>query len=948
METKEILLDITPENMAEAEFMSANFIDKEIKNRAFLNTLGAEAGINYLTNNGINVEDLRNIHSIKRIIEKTNIADIILPNIHIDVRVVFDNDVIFVPKSHHDLGIIPDAYMVLKFNNNFETMEFLGYFEPKIINKENSNDEFYFVDISDLSNPADFIAFVKDFDSNTEQNISDNEILRGRELSILASDDDITSDEYKEFLQLLKSSTVLRDSILEYDNFETLAGSVASFVKNGGTTASENISEISETPDMEISDELSVTTDLEQSDDPNGDSLIDDDTYNTAQSENTTGDTDNGEILDIGVSNEAMELAGMSGDVFGDIGEDSNGMDIGSADFELDTATDEGNMDVDLFDSIDSIDTNFEEENTNSEPEAQEPQEQQETQGVLEENDDLENLSLDDSLDFDGELEDLDISGNDLGDFSDNQDIASNSEDNDLMELPTEAVTDMEESLSLEGDDLLDDDLDISADDLLTLDEEESETSEGIELPDITSEETESDETEKSDSSAEKDEKNEEKKGKLENASTLVDGMEDLSTFMSANAPASSFEEYDLAADDNSAKVGFEKDTANNSDVEGFDFEDLEFESPDLNENISEQNAQQENAEDELYDFATLTELTGEPQDSQPEAETNEEVSLSDFNELGEIASAETTAEINNGNHEEVIITDEFLNNSVVIENSTVISDKDFEPGEILLDINKTSLPEFGDNEIGDLYDNPENAPQSGLNNSVRIARNGFNLSSISPKYGILGLFLIIITAGIIIFSVAKVMNKPQEEPQPVTGSLNPESKVRENTPDAVDVNPDNVVMNDNDENQVRRERPSAAREQANNSPEAVAQNRPPKPIPPTSFLTIKKLTWEVPDYVSYSAEFRQFFQSSGKSLRTALSSDLLLATDYTYSNLIKLSITFDKTGKFTDAKIISSSGSADVDKIVLQSVNQTLNILKAPSSLENNENTTVILKIYL
>lgn len=940
METKETLLNITQENMAEAEFMSANFIDKEIKNRAFINTLGAEAAINYLASNEINVDDLRNIHSIKRIIEKTNIADIILPNIHIDVRVVFDNDVIFIPKSHYDLGITPDTYMVLKFNDNFETIEFLGYFEPKIINKENCNDEFYFVDASDLSSPDNFISFVKNFDSNTEQNISENEILRGRELSILASDDEITFDEYKEFLQLLKSSTVLRDSILEYDNFETLAGSVASFIKNGESPAKENSSEMNKTQEMELSEDLPLNNaDISLNDDPNGDSLIDDDNFNTAADENTTDVVDSGEALDIGVSNEAMELAGMAGDSFGDIGNDTSGMDIGSSDFELDTATDETNMDVDLFDNIDSIDTGFEEENNNSEP--QESQEITKNQDIQNDNDDFENLNLDDSINLDGDLEDLDMNSNDLADWDAGQELEQNNEGNDTMEIPTEAATEMEESLSLEGDDLLDGDLDISTDDLLSLDEEETETSEDAALPDISEEETESEGEEKSEESGENKAKNE-----LEEVSNLTDGMEDIASFMSDNAPKSSFEEYDLDADDNSAKTGFEKDITNPSDAEGFDFADLELESSDLNENVSQQNAQQDNAEDELYDFASITELTGEPQDSQEETETNEEVQLSDFNELAEMASEEP-AEINNSNPEEVVITDEFLNNSVVIENSTVISDKDFEPGEILLDINKTSLPEFGDNEIGDLYDNPENAPQSGLNNSVRIARNGFNLSSISPKYGILGLFLIIVTAGIILFSVAKVMNKPQEEPQPVTGSLNPESKVNENAQEPINVNPDNVVMNDNDGTQVQRNKRQAVNEQGN-TPEAIAQNRPPKPIPATSFLTIKKLTWEVPDYVSYNAEFRQFFQSSGKSLRTALSSDLLLATDYTYSNLIKLSITFDKTGKFTDAKIISSSGSADVDKIVLQSVNQTLNILKAPSSLENNENTTVILKIYL
>lgn len=926
MESQKILLDISQENIAEAEFMSANFIDKEVKNRAFINTIGAEAGVSYLANNGVDVEELRNIHSIKRIIEKTNIADIILPNIYIDVRVVFEDDVIFVPKSHFDLEILPNVYMVLKFNQNFENMEFLGYFEPKLINKENCNDEFYFVDASDLYPADNFVDFVKTFEGNTEKQLSESEILRGRELSVSASDDDITVDEYKEFLQLLKSSVILRDSVLEYDNFETLAGSVATFLKDGGVRNAEK--SVLENPmtenveNLELSDDLSVNAmDISQMDDPNGDNLIDDDTFNADSDVSLSGVIDTGEISDGGISDEAMQLAGMSGDI-----ENSDSMDIGSADFDLDTSSDETNMDVDLFDNIDdSLDGGFEEEQNDSNEaeisESETPEPEQENE--------IEDLTLDDSLDLDSGLEDLDLSDADLGDL-----VTDNDEDNgsdDALELPTEAVTEAveEESLSLEQDDLLDDNLELSTDDLLPLDEESSEPSEETELPDITTEDA-------------SDEETEQESDINENADSS-ESMQDIKSFINENLPSASFEEYDIENDDNNSKITFEKNINNENTADSFDFSDIEFENTDLNENISQQNDEQANEQDDLYDFASLSELTEEPQDSQPdEFSNNEEVEFSDFDDLNAFVS-EQPNESTGG--EEVLITDEVINNSVVIENSMVISDKDFEPGEILLDINRKSLPEFENDGIGDLYNNPENAPQSGLNNGVRIGSRSFNISSIPPKYGVIGLFLIILTAGIILFSVAKVMNKPQEEPQPVTGSLNPESKVNENTPDAINVDPNNVVMND-DNNVKTADLP--VERQRKNTTEEVVPSRPAKPIPPTSFLTVKRLTWEVPDYVSYSGEFRQFFQSSGKSLKTALSSDLLLATDYTYSNLIKLSITFDKNGKFTDAKIISSSGSADVDKIVLQSVNQTLNILKAPNSLENNENTTVILKIYL
>ena len=73
----------------------------------------------------------------------------------------------------------------------------------------------------------------------------------------------------------------------------------------------------------------------------------------------------------------------------------------------------------------------------------------------------------------------------------------------------------------------------------------------------------------------------------------------------------------------------------------------------------------------------------------------------------------------------------------------------------------------------------------------------------------------------------------------------------------------------------------------------------------------------------------------------------MLLAKDYLYSSQVRVSVTFDKDGTFKNSQIIVSSGSQEIDKIVLQTVNQTLRALKAPHSVGNDENTTAILKIY-
>lgn len=231
---QETLIYIEQDNKTEAEFMSRSFVNETVKNRAYINALGAELVMKYLTSEGIDVSETHNMHSISKILEKIDISDILLPNIHIDVRVVFDENQIFIPKSHFSLEITPDIYVVLKLAKDFTHVEFLGYFEAKRINLKNRNSDYYFFEKEKLSSPDTLKQFVKNFPGNTSRNISQDNILRGRELSIAMADHNISDEEQKELLELLLLSDELRDSVLEFDNFETLSYSVGSELNGTG------------------------------------------------------------------------------------------------------------------------------------------------------------------------------------------------------------------------------------------------------------------------------------------------------------------------------------------------------------------------------------------------------------------------------------------------------------------------------------------------------------------------------------------------------------------------------------------------------------------------------------------------------------------------------------------------------------------------------------------
>ena len=111
---QETLIYIEDKDKLDASVAANAFAHSKIKNRVYINTLGAKLGMKFLASEDIDVSNVYNIHSIKKVLEEVDVADIMLSNIHIDVRVVYDENAIFIPKSHFEYGLTPDIYLVFK------------------------------------------------------------------------------------------------------------------------------------------------------------------------------------------------------------------------------------------------------------------------------------------------------------------------------------------------------------------------------------------------------------------------------------------------------------------------------------------------------------------------------------------------------------------------------------------------------------------------------------------------------------------------------------------------------------------------------------------------------------------------------------------------------------------------------------------------------------------
>ena len=119
------------------------------------------------------------------------------------------------------------------------------------------------------------------------------------------------------------------------------------------------------------------------------------------------------------------------------------------------------------------------------------------------------------------------------------------------------------------------------------------------------------------------------------------------------------------------------------------------------------------------------------------------------------------------------------------------------------------------------------------------------------------------------------------------------------------------------------------------------------KPVASGSYLQVNKLVWNVPSNLSNSPKMQNYLRTTGKSLKLALSADLLLANEYAYTNQMKVNLKVNNNGEIQQATIASSSGSTQIDNIVLQSVKDTLNAVKPPVDEAKGQNFNLALIIY-
>lgn len=847
-EKKDSSIKIEEDDLQDAKLSTLDFEGKTTRKRAFLNVLGARLAMKMFFSQKIEATNLYSLYTIHNVLRELDIADIYFQGIKIDVRVVFDKEEIFIPKSHFELDLLPDLYLVFDLAQDFSCVECLGFFEPKTLNTQNENKDFYFYECDRLQDPKSLKGFLHDFKGGGE--FKPPVTLNNAEaLFVSLVDKEISQREKIALFQCLAGDIELREKIVEFENFETLSKEVAKtpeLLQDGIfdivgaqqiyedeelTLAEEKAEVIGEVLDDLLSEEDDAPIKIEEKKEFNHDDL--EALLSEVEEEHEAHEKDN--------SLGAFAAGAATGAIVG-------GVAAGAA---AAAATAGSGLESNLLDALPDVDLDLD-LNFGGDNKVED----------LMPLDDLNSVELTSSVDENSKYETID--NNDLlSELSQMEDLDEEEEIEDDSEIQAKFFGSEE----------------IENSELETYEDEKTQRGEDIEqeeeAEDSDSEEISIDNVDESDD---------------ENFASLHPGI------LASEEDVVSFDE--LESNDVVLPTNYDKvfDGGEDENLERLrQLEEEEEIGPDEvisqvdellhNTDLLDKNADLiENALDidKLDNIALLTESA----EATPSYSVDDEIHYQNNNE-------------ESSDHSQVNISDEQINMLFKEESSEELPNLELEAVEAV----------------------PQEAKKfSGLKDKKMVIAAS--------------------VAGVVLVSFLMIensmLNKNGNAPVAPNASITVQGQAPA-SPDANTIAPA-AQSQDTPEADTGMDpllQPAPAQQgnpQANVSKDinkAVSDAFLSEPVS----ASISKVAWEVPEDLAYNDGFRKYLQMAGKNLKLNLQNHLLLATEMAYSNKVVVDLTINKDGSLGTSDIVVSSGSKQIDKIVLQSVKETLTYLKIPAS---------------
>lgn len=991
---QETLIYVEENDKEEAKVLTQGLLNKNVKSRAYINALGAELALKYLALENINNSKTYNMHNVHKILEEFDISDIMLSNIHIDVRVVFDENKIFIPKSHFEYNITPDIYLVFLLAEDSSHVKFLGFFEPKLINKNNQNADYYFIEKEKLTSPLNLKAYVDAFKGNRTQSLSDEVNSTAEMLMVSVVDQNASKEEMKELLKYLTQSSALRDRFIEFENFEILSYKAE---RSPDVTLPEEVAQnniidatiddLKSEPENVVSgsvDEVVESMDNTEvlPSDEMPDTMITSETIeNISESALNTeiGVNDNLDLSDLPLGDLDMSLNGEEGLTSESVLPAVE--NLSSDDISENSDTDNPDDVTAMFTNSSMADTaeilDFQEsglESANLEPAessgVEELSSSQNMENIENENSaspDVSAQAEDVSHDFEvGNADDFfaDMtpentqidSGNNLNnaeDFSENnafETVDFNSMDQTFVPKPDDLPAEDEmEVLDISNVNAVPNDLDKNISETIEFNNIELSSEEPcfnqvngeqtvpmlnmndfsplepLPMEEVKAESYDMDSLSITDNMYPMPNLNTNEK------SLELVGMSDLEPL---EAPA----REELPSDAAKVEDSFDDINSELDAIPDFNSDDMDLGLSSSLEEDAAGNADlaggfsEHQAKSSLEDIKNLTvdDIVEQPMNDF----ANEDVPVTDMETLAQVdeleniqAESESIPSIENFSDDDVPDIDDISTLQNDMESSdiqdgspNVEQGNELDSQDIAADENSDLSMLFDENQS---EDEPQPESFETLNSGMANIPSIYQQTQKLPvkMIAVAAVAAMLVVGGVVGVSMKNKNSASESEPlaQSVPENPLPAAPVADNT-DILANTPEVQTL------PAPQKEPVNVKKEADNTKSSASA----KPVNPQGqLLSVSKLSWEVPDYLSYSDNIKKYLQTAGKSIKLTLSSDLLLVSQYAYSNQMKVDLKLSSDGTLRDSKVVKSSGSEQIDNIVLQTVKDTLNVIK-------------------
>lgn len=218
--TNTIELDITEKSHNYAKIYASLIDDEYQRKRAYGEIVALYAFLDVIEKTNFDIQKSMTLFRNPKLNEEYEISDIYINNHHVNIRVFVEGEGVLIPKIHFEAGIVPDFYAVIKINKTLTTAELIGFIDTENIRKEDFDKNYYSVLLNTLITYEEFLTKAC---SEKVYNFEEKEHEQFKKLYLSLTDNELKKEDKEKLLQHIFKCRECRTEFCCFTGFEMVS-----------------------------------------------------------------------------------------------------------------------------------------------------------------------------------------------------------------------------------------------------------------------------------------------------------------------------------------------------------------------------------------------------------------------------------------------------------------------------------------------------------------------------------------------------------------------------------------------------------------------------------------------------------------------------------------------------------------------------------------------------